>query len=442
MATPVKYGLHPRNDAGRSPSGRSTTSIAVQADLPQSYRIPPRIASTLPLEDEYPSFMARTHRYAILALTLAVLILANEKYSVPYGPDSFRRNSIIGLYSAAIVFIIYAALFLRDGLFQRPHVVIWRFIQGLALVYLMFLTYFCFMNVEDARKFFKVWDETLGEELPEKDYASDCWDWEVFVGSLDYYLGAHFIGWFIKMLLIRDWKLCMFMSIFFETMELTFKTWLENFSECWWDSLILDFAGCNALGIYLGYRLCKLFDMKKYRWVIKKDKNAHACGNLEKVAGQFKPVSWLNYNWLLFSSTKRFVAVLWYVIIVNGVDLSNFFLKYVLYLPGNHDILLFRVLLWAAMSAAATREFYEYLSNDQVKTPGASIWLAHLMLGIEWFMVAKFSKGFYTRPLPDYILNIWFSVGILILVTIGILAKRDIERYMAKKNNWQKSKTD
>ena len=42
------------------------------------------------------------------------------------------------------------------------------------------------------------------------------------------------------------------MSIAFELCEKTFKHWLPNFNECWWDSWLLDVAICNAFGIYMG----------------------------------------------------------------------------------------------------------------------------------------------------------------------------------------------
>jgi hypothetical protein len=35
-------------------------------------------------------------------------------------------------------------------------------------------------------------------------------------------------------------------------MEQTFKHYLPNFNECWWDSWLLDVAICNAIGIVTG----------------------------------------------------------------------------------------------------------------------------------------------------------------------------------------------
>ena len=40
------------------------------------------------------------------------------------------------------------------------------------------------------------------------------------------------------MLIVRDVKICLFMSFLFELMEFTFEHWLPNFKECWWDHVI------------------------------------------------------------------------------------------------------------------------------------------------------------------------------------------------------------
>jgi len=69
------------------------------------------------------------------------------------------------------------------------------------------------------------------------------------------------------MLIMRDWYIVWFCSISFELLELTFRYWLPNFYECWWDSLILDVFGCNLAGIMLGYYFLKYFGVSKMQWV-------------------------------------------------------------------------------------------------------------------------------------------------------------------------------
>jgi phosphatidylserine synthase 2 len=114
----------------------------------------------------------------------------------------------------------------------------------------------------------------VGRPLPEKDYAADCrlYTPENPVSSFnnfreafwDAHTLAHLLGWWVKMLILRDWKLCFFLSVFFEWIEITFRYHLKNFWECWWDHLILDIFGCNLCGIILGYYTCKMFEFKKY----------------------------------------------------------------------------------------------------------------------------------------------------------------------------------
>ena len=82
---------------------------------------------------------------------------------------------------------------------------------------------------------------------------------------------THAIGWFIKMLIFRDLKICWFLSGLFEFLEISLKHNLPNFNECWWDHLLLDFLGCNVIGMYLGYVCCKYCEMKEYHWGVGED---------------------------------------------------------------------------------------------------------------------------------------------------------------------------
>ena len=58
---------------------------------------------------------------------------------------------------------------------------------------------------------------------------------------------------FVYFFFIRDWKFCTFLSIFFEFLEITFKHWLPNFRECWWDSVNSSYKKLiNITQAYLG----------------------------------------------------------------------------------------------------------------------------------------------------------------------------------------------
>merc|ERR1712070_1043505 len=47
---------------------------------------------------------------------------------------------------------------------------------------------------------------------------------------------AHCLGWFAKMLMLRDFKVCIVYSSVFELTELTLQFLVPEFQECWWDA--------------------------------------------------------------------------------------------------------------------------------------------------------------------------------------------------------------
>ena len=112
-------------------------------------------------------------------------------------------------------------------------------------LYLMFLVYILFLPLNQARSVFKFFDPKLGEVLPEKDYATDCLFYtpgdirgnfgNFMEAVFDVHFIAHFAGWWYKMMMIRDAKLAWLISFTFELIEVTFRHWLPNFWECWWD---------------------------------------------------------------------------------------------------------------------------------------------------------------------------------------------------------------
>ena len=52
-----------------------------------------------------------------------------------------------------------------------------------------------------------------------------------------------------------------------EITEVQFAHLLPNFVECWWDALILDVIICNGIGIWVGLKICKLMEMREFKWV-------------------------------------------------------------------------------------------------------------------------------------------------------------------------------
>jgi hypothetical protein len=68
----------------------------------------------------------------------------------------------------------------------------------------------------------------------------------------------------------------------------------------------------------------------------------------------------------------------------------NFFLKYILWIPASHNLLLARLCVWAVICIPASKEFYEFISNKHCKRVGAFVWMMCFNLGVEFSISIKF----------------------------------------------------
>lgn len=398
------------------------------------FGVGPRVFSNTPLpENEFPQmfYKARTVIWLQVALLGVGYLALNRDDSNP------GVNRKFGVIIGILIFLFVSAVHLPNSLYlSRPHPIFWRVLLGLSFVYMTCLLYLLFQNLSDSRDLFKLLDPKLGVPLPEKSYATEC---DLYTPNdptsnfanlidciFDVHTLAHAIGWWFKMLIVRDVKLCMFLSIFFEFMEITLRHQLPNFWECWWDSLIMDFIICNGGGIYLGWLTCKVFQVKEYHWGMGADGRSETqnFSTLSRSAKQLTPYSWSVYNWDMFSSSKNFVATIWYIIFVNLVDLSNFYLKFILWVPANHSLLLYRVIFWAFLAIAATREYYEYISSGFKIRLGSHCWMAHFLIGIEWFIILKHTPGLFSESMPMWIQYTWSVIaGLLITIALSLFYK-------------------
>lgn len=58
---------------------------------------------------------------------------------------------------------------------------------------------------------------------------------------MDGFVTVHFVGWWAKTLILRDYWICNVLSFAFEVLEYSLEHQLPNFSECWWDHVSSDF---------------------------------------------------------------------------------------------------------------------------------------------------------------------------------------------------------
>lgn len=151
------------------------------------------------------------------------------------------------------------------------------------------------------------------------------------IDSFDFYVVAHLLGWTGKMLIIRDVKVVWFCSVLFELIELSLNHHLPNFCECWWDSVLMDILIFNGGGIYIGLLICRVFKMRRYTWdTLQETRETHFGDGTPETTTSLRK---------LFSSSRTFYCLVWYIFFINMVDLSNFVLKFILYMPADHIIL-------------------------------------------------------------------------------------------------------
>ncbi|KAL8491630.1 hypothetical protein ACS0TY_023284 [Phlomoides rotata] len=163
-----------------------------------------------------------------------------------------------GVWAMIAVFLAYSLLQAPSTVLIRPHPAIWRLVHGMAVIYLVALTFLLFQKRDDARQFMRFLHPDLGVELPERSYGADCRIYlpvnptsrfkNVYETLFDEFVLAHILGWWGKAIMIRNQPLLWVLSIGFELTELTFRHMLPNFNEYGWDSIILDILIWNWFG--------------------------------------------------------------------------------------------------------------------------------------------------------------------------------------------------
>ncbi|XP_014673444.1 PREDICTED: phosphatidylserine synthase 2-like [Priapulus caudatus] len=223
-------------------------------------------------DDGTNTFFWRAHTLTVLFLmTCSLLYVA--VFEEPNSDSNY--NAKRGLIAVVCAFLLFGVIQTPDGPFKRPHPVVWRFVFCISILYELALIFILFQTVGDARKLMVQMESSLGKPLPEQSYGDDCtvydpnhpdgafhnvWD------KIDCFVPSHFIGWYAKTLIMRDYWLCMVISIMFEVLEYTLEHQLPNFSECWWDHWIMDVLVCNGLGIYFGMMTLNYLKIKPYHW--------------------------------------------------------------------------------------------------------------------------------------------------------------------------------
>jgi len=193
--------------------------------------------------------------------------------------------------------------------------------MGILLSYSTFMTLVLILPRDEARWIFKIFHPSQGNPLPEKNYADDCrvftpenpvsQYFNIYENVYDVHFVAHLAGWWFKMMIIRDAKIAWVISFSFELIEISFRHWLPNFWECWWDHMFLDLFGCNMFGIFLGSLTIKYIGVSRINWVYEKPKATKnkVCeeGVVLRTMSKLKPDVYTTYNWKMFENLQKYL---------------------------------------------------------------------------------------------------------------------------------------
>lgn len=152
-----------------------------------------------------------------------------------------------------------------------------------------------------------------------------------------------------------------------------------------------------------------------------------------KAATKFTPAVYEKYEWGAFRHPRHFIGVVAFITICLIIDCNNFFLKALLWIPPDHEIMKFRIAVWGFCAIATAKEWHEFISNDYCHRLGAFAWMAFYTCGIEFLAVVKFGLAvnlFKWDVFPWYVGVIWISFAVMF---IGGLTLSWINKVAAEK---------
>jgi len=326
---------------------------------------------------------------------LAALTEWGPQYGVIVGPSVYLRMVLVGLL---LLLVVYTVLNAPDGLMVRPHPALWRALHGWNLWYCLLLTAILVLPCNDGVAVMG-WIFPDVDRTPDKkpaqtlgfDHLTCAVTWtNVRRQFTSIWFMAHVVGWWAKMLIFRDLKICLVYATFFEITELTLQFLVPEFQECWWDSIFLDWGLSNIGGMMLGTITLRMLNLKQYRWASIKERRGLA--KVRRLILQLTPYSWSEYQWNPGNAPLTMIlnTLIWMITLV--AEVNSFFLINILHLPRAHPFNYARQVLLCLTAVPAVSEWYWYTKGRMARI-GHSTWLLAVTVSVELLLVVKYSVG-------------------------------------------------
>lgn len=350
--------------------------------------------------------------------------------------------------------MVMSLYFLPSGTFSWPCYAFWKIMLGMNILYFMFLAFLMFQDTDSIRSALAFIDPRLKEKVPEINYAGHSCSiiggengpFTNILPKIDMFVVAHFLGWMVKALILRNDFIVWVNSILFEWLEVTLRHILPNFYECWWDHVILDIFGCNMMGILCGNYIIRRFNLTRFNWHTCQDeldtqnndkkrggpsqnsgkRDSSSGVGSQKVTGgscssMIKRVA-SSFKWPeTFSTLRGLASFLILTTIVQLIDLNYFFFKAELFMPVSHWIFGVRTVLLAICGASAVGELYETFARSSSIHFGKisfQCWLIVVVIFTESLLCWRFSGNLRAESfLPsNFIIYTWVFICFLLVV--------------------------
>ncbi|WVZ72000.1 hypothetical protein U9M48_020526 [Paspalum notatum var. saurae] len=358
--------------------------------------------------DPWTAWAYKPRTISLLLMGTCLLIWASGALDPERSFSADRVSSVKrGVFAMIAVFLAYSFLQAPSTVLIRPHPAIWRLVHGMAVIYLVALTFLLFQTRDDARQFMKYLHPDLGVELPERSYGTDC---RIYVPDHPKSRRSYLMS--LLSLISLDGGIP---NVAIYALQLTFRHMLPNFNECWWDSIVLDILICNWFGIWAGMKTVRYFDGRTYEWV-GLSRQPNIISKVKRTLGQFTPAQWDKDEWHPLLGPWRFIQVLSLCIVFMAVELNTFFLKFCLWIPPRNPLIVYRLVLWWLIAIPTIREYNTYLQDRKpFKKVGSFCWLSLAICIVELLICIKFGHGLFPKSMPSWLITFW-SVATLLLV--------------------------
>lgn len=327
------------------------------------------------------------------------------------------------LLSTLWVTCLYCSVQMRDSVLFRPHPAFWRLMHGAAVWYLMLISILAVLPSSWAKEGVRSAFPEIRQTALEEKETMGAWHLQCELNAETLYRQvtsvwfiAHVVGWWGKMLVFRNWHMCLIFSTFFEFTELTLQFSIPEFQECWWDSLLLDWGCANIIGMTMGSLSLYFLTCRSYSWKPWKDVHG-TCPFMKRFIQQFFPYSWSQYRWNESQSLQHYCLQSLCIVFALFMEINSFLMIQTLGIPPAHPVNSVRLVILSMNALPAVHEWHLYVTGQETRI-GYNCWTISIIILLEIYVYFKYAsmEGLWNRArgeIPVWVILPWLSFALL-----------------------------